>query len=101
MPKKRLPFQRLRLITAIAIANNKSQEPVRLRVSGVKFNAPPPPPSQTQQLGQAEAPLGTAARPYSPLEVVCDMCGDGLGLTSWWEGAGEEEGDADMAEGEG
>jgi hypothetical protein len=24
------------------------------------------------------------------MEVTGDMCGDGLGLTSWWEAGGEE-----------
>jgi hypothetical protein len=33
------------------------------------------------------------------MEVTGDMCGDGLGLTAWWDAAGEEEdGDAEMHE---
>lgn len=45
-----------------------------------------------------EPPLGTSGKPYSPLIVAGDMCGDGLGLTSWWEAAAED-GDAAMADG--
>lgn len=48
-----------------------------------------------------EVAVGTAGRPFSPMEVIADMCGDGLGLTSWWDGGGEEEEEEDAAAGEG
>ena len=44
-----------------------------------------------------EPALGTSGKPYSPMQVTGDMCGDGLGLTSWW-GAAADDGDAAMAE---
>jgi hypothetical protein len=47
-----------------------------------------------------EPALGTAGRPYCPMEVTGDMCGDGLGLTSWWEAAAED-GAEEMDDGEG
>lgn len=49
-----------------------------------------------------ETAVGSATRPFRPMEVTGDMCGDGLGLTSWWEAAGEDEegSDAAMADGE-
>lgn len=28
--------------------------------------------------------IGTAARPFAPMEVIGDINGDGLGLSSWW-----------------
>jgi hypothetical protein len=46
-----------------------------------------------------EQPEGTAARPYTPLEVTAEMCGDGLGLTSWWDAAGGDDG-AEAADGQ-
>ncbi len=30
--------------------------------------------------------LGTAAKPFSPMVVVGDINGDGLGCTAWWAG---------------
>ncbi|KAI8475460.1 MAG: RNA polymerase III subunit Rpc25-domain-containing protein [Monoraphidium minutum] len=80
------------------------QEEVRVKVGTIKFNPLPPPPHAQPKNGD-EAPLGTAGRPYSPMEVTGDMCGDGLGLTSWWDSAGGGGGgdgdDADMADGDG
>ena len=40
---------------------------------------------------EADKLIGTAARPFSPFEVVGDVNGDGLGLLSWWSPAAEEE----------
>ena len=34
--------------------------------------------------------LGTAARPFSPMEVIGDIYDDGLGLLTWWAPADEE-----------
>ena len=53
----------------------------------------PPPLMCTHQASASEADklIGTAARPFSPFEVVGDVNGDGLGLLSWWSPAAEEE----------
>lgn len=73
-------------------------EPVRLRVTGLKFT-PPPPPAAAQAVKPGDEPLlGTSARPYSPMEVIGDMCGDGLGCISWWEAAADGAEEADAAE---
>ena len=48
---------------------------------------PPNPPDD-------EPALGTAARPFSPMEIIGEITGDALGLVSWWDAApegGEDE----------
>ncbi|KAG2485051.1 hypothetical protein HYH03_016149 [Edaphochlamys debaryana] len=61
------------------------QEPIRFRVQSVKFN-PTPTPQQLQNATGDDKLLGTAAKPFSPMEVIGDINGDGLGLTTWWAG---------------
>lgn len=92
-------------------------EPVRLRVTDVKFN-PVPTPSQLKAQGEAhleymrvlssclhdqggsscsnsagDKVLGTAAQPFVPMEVVGVMDADGLGCIAWWLPPAEEDGD--------
>lgn len=74
-------------------------EEVRLKVRSVRFNAPPTPAQMAAATAAAAATgepvLGTAAKPFAPMEVIGDVNGDGLGLVSWWGGGdGEEAGDA-------
>ncbi|PNW75723.1 hypothetical protein CHLRE_12g538400v5 [Chlamydomonas reinhardtii] len=61
------------------------QEPIRFRVHSVKFNSPPTPIQLANATGDDKL-LGTAAKPFSPMVVVGDINGDGLGCTSWWAG---------------
>mmetsp|Transcript_8920 Transcript_8920/g.19028 ORF Transcript_8920/g.19028 Transcript_8920/m.19028 type:complete len:205 (-) Transcript_8920:682-1296(-) len=63
-------------------------EEVRFRVHTLRFQAPPTPLQQQNATGE-ERLLGTAAKPFSPFEVVGEINGDGLGLTSWWAPAEE------------
>lgn len=93
---------------------------IRFRVSSIRFN---PMPTAAQQAAAAAAAAGPAAGAaaggaaaaaaaggaaapmvYSPMEILGDIDGDGLGLTEWWlpaqeeeAGAGEAGGDAEMA----
>ncbi|PNH09607.1 DNA-directed RNA polymerase III subunit RPC8 [Tetrabaena socialis] len=60
-------------------------EPIRFRVQAVRF-ASPPTPMQLQNATGDDKLLGTAAKPFSPMTVLGDINGDGLGLTSWWAG---------------
>eukprot|EP00879_Flechtneria_rotunda_P013900 GHRR01014517.1.p1 GENE.GHRR01014517.1~~GHRR01014517.1.p1 ORF type:complete len:222 (+),score=66.67 GHRR01014517.1:207-872(+) len=77
-------------------------EEIRFRVSGLRFNLTPT-ASQLQQEAVAAAaaaagaggPAAAAVAPagprvHSPLEVMGDIDGDGLGLTSWWQPPEEE-----------
>jgi DNA-directed RNA polymerase III subunit RPC8 len=70
-------------------------EDIRFRVHALRFHSVPTPLEQASATGDAKL-LGTAARPFAPMEVVGDINGDGLGLLAWW-GGGEEEPDADAA----
>eukprot|EP00798_Chlamydomonas_sp_ICE-L_P028470 gene28470-31619_t len=59
-------------------------ETVRVRVHSLRYNTPPT-PIQLQNAQGDDKLIGTALRPFSPLEVVGDINGDGLGLLSWWD----------------
>jgi len=72
------------------------EEQVRFKVRSVRFNSPPT-PIQLQNASEEDKLLGTAARPFAPMEGIGDMNGDGLGLLSWW-GGGEEEGEGGAGE---
>lgn len=76
---------------------------IRFRVASIRFN---PMPTAAQQAAvaaaaAAAAPGGAAAAAagaapaapivYSPMEILGDIDGDGLGLTEWWLPAQEEE----------
>jgi hypothetical protein len=75
-------------------------EEIRFRVASLRFN-PTPTAAQLQQQAAAAAAAAAAAdggQPppaaptvHSPLEVLGDMDGDGLGLTCWWQPGAEEE----------
>lgn len=73
-------------------------EEIRLRVTGLRFN-PTPTAAQLQQQAAAAAieaernglPAPTGPTVHSPLEVLAEIDGDGLGLTSWWQPVEEEE----------
>jgi len=65
-------------------------ETVRVRVHSLRYNTPPT-PIQLQNAQGDDKLIGTALRPFSPLEVVGDINGDGLGLLSWWAPPEEEE----------
>lgn len=72
-------------------------EEIRLKVRAVRFNTPPTPAQLAAATGE-DALVGTAAKPFVPMEVVGDINGDGLGLLSWWAPA-EEDGDGMEDEG--
>jgi DNA-directed RNA polymerase III subunit RPC8 len=40
---------------------------------------------------EAPPPVGSAANPYAPMEVLASANGDGLGMVDWWTGEEEEE----------
>ena len=70
-------------------------EEVRLKVRSVRFNKPPTPLELANATGDGKL-LGTAAKPFAPMEVIGDMNGDGLGLLTWWAPPEEGEGGGDM-----
>lgn len=61
-----------------------------MQVTRVTFTSPPPPPQLQQGVVEGER-VGTAARPFVPMEVEATVSGDGLGLTAWWKEEDEEE----------
>jgi DNA-directed RNA polymerase III subunit RPC8 len=75
-------------------------EEIRFRVSALRFN-PTPSALQLQQAAAAAAAAaeagGAAAAAalgptvHSPLEVLAEIDGDGLGLTAWWKPMEEED----------
>ncbi|MEW5306280.1 MAG: hypothetical protein WDW38_009122 [Sanguina aurantia] len=65
-------------------------EQVRVQVTSVKFH-PVPSPAQLAAATGDDKLLGTAAKPYAPLEVIASMTRDGLGLLCWWTAAAEPE----------
>ncbi|KAF6262451.1 RNA polymerase III subunit Rpc25-domain-containing protein [Scenedesmus sp. NREL 46B-D3] len=74
-------------------------EEIRFRIASLRFN-PTPTAAQLQQQAAAAAAAAAAdggqpppAGPtvHSPLEVLGDIDGDGLGLTCWWQPVAEEE----------
>lgn len=73
-------------------------EEIRFRVSSLRFN-PTPTAAQVQQQMAAAAieaernglPAPTGPTLHSPLEVLAEIDGDGLGLTSWWQPIDAEE----------
>jgi DNA-directed RNA polymerase III subunit RPC8 len=44
-----------------------------------------------QESGNEGPFVGSAELPFSPMEVIGDINGDGLGLTSWWSGGDDME----------
>jgi hypothetical protein len=101
--------------------------PIRVRVLGVRYPAPPTPAErraaqqaylqqqqgqqQQQQLGgsgssasssadaEVAPPVGSAANPYAPMEVLASANGDGLGMVEWWTPEEEEEEEEEDGEG--
>ncbi|GIL79729.1 hypothetical protein Vretimale_12372 [Volvox reticuliferus] len=61
------------------------KEIIRFRVQSIKFSAPPTPLQLENATGDDKL-LGTAAKPFSPMVIMGDINGDGLGLTTWWSG---------------
>lgn len=74
-------------------------ELVRFKVHSVRFN-PTPTPLQLQNATGDDKLLGTAARPFAPMQIVGEINGDGLGLCSWWNGAQQTAAGANGAGGE-
>ncbi|KAL6747919.1 DNA-directed RNA polymerase II, 19 kDa polypeptide, partial [Haematococcus lacustris] len=73
-------------------------EEVRLKVHSVRFNPPPNPHDLANAVGDDKL-LGTAAKPYVPMQVIGGVNEDGLGMLAWWGGGGgEEPGQEDMVE---
>lgn len=81
---------------------------IRFRVSSIRFNPMPTAAQQAAAAAAATAPpaagggaaaaaaggAAAAATPvvYSPMEIMGDIDGDGLGLTEWWAPAQDVEG---------
>lgn len=76
-------------------------EPIRVCVREVTF-LPRPTPLELHQarLEGNTGAVGTATNPYVPMRVVGEICGDGLGLVSWWAQA-EVQADGDQMEQDG
>ncbi|GAX83296.1 hypothetical protein CEUSTIGMA_g10722.t1 [Chlamydomonas eustigma] len=67
-------------------------EEIRLKVSSLRFNKPPT-PLDLVNASEDEKRIGTAAKPFSPFEVIGRIDDSGLGLLCWWQS--QEEGDDD------
>mmetsp|Transcript_8658 Transcript_8658/g.14927 ORF Transcript_8658/g.14927 Transcript_8658/m.14927 type:complete len:213 (-) Transcript_8658:614-1252(-) len=65
-------------------------QPIRIKVHSVRFHSPPT-PLQMQTATDEQKLLGTAAKPFVPMEVIGDINADGLGMLSWWAPADEQD----------
>lgn len=78
--------------TTFSLTRADIGETVRFRVQEVTFPRQPTPMELHEARERRDAgQVGTADNPYRPMKVVADMCGDGLGPTSWWVQAEVED----------
>jgi hypothetical protein len=76
-------------------------EEIRFRVASLRFNPTPTAAQLQQQAAAAAAAAEAEGQPppagpivHSPLEILGDIDGDGLGLTCWWQPGAEETSDS-------
>ena len=56
---------------------------IRFRAQSVRFLAVPTLADQAKQREEGQAVVGTAERPFVPMQVVGRTDGDGLGMMHW------------------
>lgn len=73
-------------------------EEVRMRVQAVNFRPVPTRADMKMEAEDGGEAIGSAARPYAPMQIEGQMRDEGLGLVCWWADASDDDDDDDEGE---